>query len=99
VPWLASQIGQRKTQAIGYCPQAITDNDGYHSASFSRQLLMTLPTRSGPPSSNMLTVEIEASKFPLSPRIERLKAMRAKLRGEEPPATVADAASKRKARR
>jgi len=30
-----------------------------------------------------LTVEIEASKFPLSPRIERLKRIRAKVRGEE----------------
>jgi hypothetical protein len=32
----------------------------------------------------MLTVEIEASKYPLSPRIEQLKAIRAKLRGERP---------------
>jgi len=29
---------------------------------------------------NMLTVEIEASKYPLSPRIELLKRIRAKLR-------------------
>jgi hypothetical protein len=36
---------------------------------------------------NLLTVEIEASKFPLSPRIHQLKAIRAKLRGEESPAT------------
>jgi hypothetical protein len=28
---------------------------------------------------NLLTVEIEASKFPLSPRIEQLKRIRAKL--------------------
>jgi hypothetical protein len=34
----------------------------------------------------MLTVEIEASKFPLSPRIEQLKAIRAKLKGETSPA-------------
>jgi len=33
---------------------------------------------------NLLTVEIEGSKFPLSPRIEVLKRIRAKLRGEEP---------------
>jgi hypothetical protein len=35
---------------------------------------------------NMLTVEIEASKYPLSPRIEMLKRIRAKLRlGAVPP--------------
>lgn len=33
---------------------------------------------------NLLTVEIEASKFPLSPRIHALKRIRAKLRGEGP---------------
>ena len=32
----------------------------------------------------MLTVEIEGSKFLLSPRIEALKRIRAKLRGDEP---------------
>jgi hypothetical protein len=49
---------------------------------------------------NLLTVEIEASKFPLSPRIELLKRVRAKLRGEEPQAPVNDAgAGKRKPRR
>jgi hypothetical protein len=37
---------------------------------------------------NMLTVEIEASKFPLSARIEMLKRIRATLRGEEPSAPV-----------
>jgi hypothetical protein len=31
---------------------------------------------------NVLAVEIEGSKFPLSPRIVALKAIRAKLRGE-----------------
>ena len=31
----------------------------------------------------MLTTEIESSKFPLSPRIEALKRIRAKLRGED----------------
>jgi hypothetical protein len=34
---------------------------------------------------NVLTVEIETSNFPLSPRIVALKAIRAKLRGESPP--------------
>src|SRR5258708_39515055 len=34
---------------------------------------------------NVLTVEIEGSKFPLSPRMVALKAIRAKLRGESPP--------------
>ena len=50
---------------------------------------------------NLLTVEIEASKFPLSPRVQQLKRIRAKLRGETPPAPpVADAgASKRRPRR
>jgi hypothetical protein len=38
---------------------------------------------------NMLTVEIEASKYPLSPRIEALKRIRAKLRGEEVPPALA----------
>jgi hypothetical protein len=38
---------------------------------------------------NLLTVEIEASKFPLSPRMEMLKRIRAKLRGEEPAAPTA----------
>jgi hypothetical protein len=38
---------------------------------------------------NLLTVEIEASKFPLSPRIESLKRIRAKLRGESVQPTVA----------
>lgn len=33
---------------------------------------------------NMLTTEIEASKFPLSLRIERLKRIRAKLKAEAP---------------
>lgn len=47
---------------------------------------------------NMLTVEIEQSKLPLSPRIEQLKRIRAKLRGEEPAPGDADA-SKRKPRR
>lgn len=32
---------------------------------------------------NMLTVEIEACKYPLRPRVERLKRIRAKLGGEE----------------
>lgn len=32
---------------------------------------------------NTLTVEIEASKFPLPPRIESMKRIRAELRGEE----------------
>ena len=31
----------------------------------------------------MLTTEIEASRYPLSPRIAMLKGIRAKLRGEE----------------
>jgi hypothetical protein len=49
---------------------------------------------------NLLTVEIEASKFPLSPRIELLKRVRAKLRGDEPPTMIADSGtSKRKPRR
>jgi hypothetical protein len=34
---------------------------------------------------NMLTVEIEASKFPLSPRIEQLKRIGDKLRSETVP--------------
>src|SRR6266478_9779002 len=34
---------------------------------------------------NVLTAEIEASEFPLSPRIVALKGMRARLRGESPP--------------
>lgn len=33
---------------------------------------------------NMLTLEIEGSKFPLSQRVEALKRIRAKLRSEEP---------------
>jgi hypothetical protein len=32
---------------------------------------------------NLLTVEIETSRFPLSLRIEALKRIRAKLRGDE----------------
>jgi hypothetical protein len=50
---------------------------------------------------NLLTIEIEGSKYPLSPRIEQLKRIRAKLRGEAaPPPLVADvSASKRKPRR
>jgi hypothetical protein len=39
----------------------------------------------------LLAVEIEASKFPLSPRIVALKAIRAKLRGESPPPARAPA--------
>jgi hypothetical protein len=49
---------------------------------------------------NLLIIEIEASKFPLSPRIEQLKRIRAKLRGEEPSVAGDDAgAGKRKPRR
>jgi hypothetical protein len=49
---------------------------------------------------NLLTVELDPHKFPLSPRIEALKGIRAKVRGEEPPPVVADAgASKRRPRR
>ena len=33
----------------------------------------------------LVTTEIEASRYPLSPRIVMLKRIRAKLRGEEPP--------------
>ncbi len=44
---------------------------------------------------NLLTVEIEASKFPLSPRIEQLKRIRAKLRGDEPPAPPSPKRQKR----
>jgi hypothetical protein len=42
---------------------------------------------------NILTVEIEASKYPLSPRIEQIKRIRTKLRGEELP--VAEGKRKR----
>jgi hypothetical protein len=48
---------------------------------------------------NLLTVEIEESKFPLSPRIAQLKRIRAKLRNEAPPAVADAGASKRKPRR
>lgn len=34
---------------------------------------------------NLLTLEIEANKFPLSPRVESLKRIRAKLKGESVP--------------
>jgi len=45
-------------------------------------------------------LDIERSKFPLSPRIEALKRIRAKLKSEQPPAGAADdGASKRKPRR
>ena len=47
----------------------------------------------------MLTTEIEASRYPLSPRAEMLKRIRAKLRGEEPPAPAEASAGKRKTRR
>ena len=40
---------------------------------------------------NLLTVEIEGSRYPLSPRIVMLKRITAKLRGKEPPADAADA--------
>jgi hypothetical protein len=46
---------------------------------------------------NLLTVEIEASKFPLSPRMEMLKRIRAKLRGEAAPQPLARSV-KRKSR-
>lgn len=48
---------------------------------------------------NLLTVEIEGSKFPLSPRTEMLKRIRAKLRGEQPAPTVESSAGRRKERR
>jgi hypothetical protein len=47
----------------------------------------------------MLTSEIEASRFPLSPRIVMLKRIRAKLRGEQSTTITADAGSKKKPRR
>ncbi len=47
---------------------------------------------------SLITVEIEASKFPLSPRIEALKRVRAKLRGEEPPPAADAVGGKRKGR-
>ena len=34
---------------------------------------------------DLLTTEIKASRYPLSPRITLLKGIRTKLRGEEPP--------------
>ncbi len=50
---------------------------------------------------NTITVEIEASKFPLSPRIEALKRIREKLldETEPPPQTTADAAGGKRAGR
>jgi hypothetical protein len=49
---------------------------------------------------NLLTVAIEESKFPRSPRIAQLKRIRAKMRSEAPPQAVADVgARKRKPRR
>jgi hypothetical protein len=48
---------------------------------------------------NLLTIEIEASKFPLSPRIEQLKRIRAKLRGEPAPVGTPEPSSRRKRER
>jgi hypothetical protein len=45
----------------------------------------------------LLTIEIEASKYPLSPRIGELKRIRAKLRGEAAPQPLARSV-KRKSR-